>query len=135
MFARLATTIILGTGIAFGCDCKGLTVLEARNLAQVVFRGRITALRNTGDGLRLAVFTVDRVWKGDVLSIVEMPEIQGGADCQGFPVKLEVGKVLLVYALRDGTGSYRTTICSRTAVAAKSKDFAELGAGHSPNSK
>jgi len=129
MFARLATTMILGSGISFGCDCKDLTVLEARNLAKVVFRGRITAFRNTGNGTRSAIFTVDRVWKGDVPRIVEMPEIQGGSDCDGFPVKLEVGKVLLVYARRNGTGSYMTTVCSRTAVADKSKDFVELGAG------
>jgi hypothetical protein len=135
MFARLATTFILGAGIAFSCECRDLTVQDARNLADIVFRGWITGFRNIGNGTRSAVFAVDRVWKGDVPKILEMPEIKGGADCQGFPVTLEVGKALLVYAFRNGARGYRTTICSRTAIAARSKDFSELGTGHEPNSK
>jgi len=85
----------------------------------------------------MAVFSVDRVWKGNVPPMFEMPALEEGAACAGFwPNLLKVGKNLLVYAKRfpDGT-DYLTDICTRTAEAGRSTDFAKLGSGRAPKSK
>jgi hypothetical protein len=137
VFLRLTTIVILGTTLVYGCECKSPKVRDALKRADVVFRGRIIGFRDSGKGYQVAIFTVDRVWKGDIPRTFEMPALKETSACAGFwPSSLEVGKYLLVYAQRvDGTSDYVTDICSRTALAEESRDFTELGAGRQPNSK
>jgi hypothetical protein len=93
----------------------------------------VTAFRDTSEG-EVVVFAVDRVWKGKVSQTFEMPAMKEGAACIGFwPSFLKIGNHLLVYAYRMGdVPEYITDICSRTNLAEKSKDFAQLGAGRPP---
>jgi hypothetical protein len=129
--------LMFGVSLARGCECVSSDVQSSQKRAEIVFRGRITGLRDTGDGTHAVIFAVDRVWKGDVPRTFEMPAIRETSMCIGFWTSyLEVGNDLLVYAYRiDGKGDFITDICSRTALAEKSKDFAELGPGHAPKSK
>jgi hypothetical protein len=132
-----------------------MSLKDARVVADVIFRGRITALRDSRDpselgGLvpdphsgfvkvtnKIAVFSVTRVWKGDVGRTFEMPAFEEASSCYGFwPRLLAVGNELLVYALRLPTGQnrymYLTGICSRTHLTRETRDFDELGLGYEP---
>lgn len=138
---------VLGSPAAYACDCSDPPVWDVRNRADVIFRGTIVALRpsakplgfgDTRDTGRVAVFQVDRIWKGEVGPTFEMPALEELAACWGFSsTLLKVGSDLLVYAFKvpgatSGAYIYETTICSRTALARDNPDFAELGAGHKP---
>jgi hypothetical protein len=127
--------LLATSSLAFGCDCAEVSVKQAKDAAEIIFRGQITAFRDTGKGYRIIVFAVDRVWKGNVPRTFEMSEWIETAQCIGFwPTFVGVGKYLLVYAFRlDGRSSdYVTSICTRTALVETTKDFAVLGAGHAP---
>lgn len=134
MLLRLIFVILAAVGVARACSCAEETVKQAKRQAEIVFRGTITAFKDSGGGARVAVFRVSRVWKGKVTERFEMPAFETQAACIGFwPSFLKVGNELLVYAYRLGTpAAYFTDICTRTALAAKSKDFAELGRGWEP---
>jgi hypothetical protein len=112
-------------------------VNEAKKLAAVVFRGTITALRNSDSGERFVVFRVTRVWKGNVSEIFEMPAFEETTACLGFrPSFLSIGNELLVYASPEGSPpAYFTRGCTRTALAKNSKDFEKLGRGKTPRAK
>lgn len=140
---RAWLALAVSTGVAYGCGCTGTTVQDAKAHADVVFRGTITALRPSGKALsfspgfvldtkKIAVFRVDRVWKGEVGETFEMPAIEEESACTGFwPSFLKVGNDLLVYA-QGGGGLYFTSICTRTQLAKNANDFAELGPGEGP---
>lgn len=84
---------------------------------------------------RVVVFRIERVWKGDISETLEMPAIErDGGTCLGFSKGLlEVGNELLVYANRPkGSDDYVTGLCSHTSLAARTKDFRELGPGAAP---
>jgi hypothetical protein len=135
---RLAIVFCACACLARPCDCAGtLTVNEAKKLAAVVFRGTITALRNSDSGERSVVFRVTRVWKGNVSEIFEMPAFEETTACLGFrPSFLSIGNELLVYASPEGSPpAYFTRGCTRTALAKNSKDFEKLGRGKTPRAK
>lgn len=134
---------ILGTSITavYGCNCSEPTVKDAAARATVIFRGTLTALKSSGkasfrrssESEKIAVFSVTRVWKGDVGKAFEMAAVLEEADCLGFaPQFLKPGAELLVYAFRL-EGELITGICTRTRfVRYGSEDFKELGPGHFP---
>jgi hypothetical protein len=130
---------------AYACSCVAITVDQARSDAEVVFRGTITDLRDADhppaigpllvrDTKKVAVFSVSRVWKGQVGPIFEMPAVEETSACTGFvPSLLKIGNDLLVYAKRfPGTSEYYTNICTRTGFAKVAKDLDELGPGTEP---
>jgi hypothetical protein len=123
--------------LARPCDCAGITVNNAKKFAEVVFRGTITAFRNSDSRERFVVFRVTRVWKGNVAEVFEMPAFEESTACIGFwPSLLSIGNDLLVYASRQGSPpAYFTSICTRTALAKDSKDFERLGRGKAPRAK
>jgi hypothetical protein len=129
--------VLWGTSLIYGCDCATPNFRDARRHADIIFRGKITGFRSTAKGYRVAILTVDRVWKGHVSMTFEMPALEESVACLGFwPNFLKIGNNLLVYAYTlPGSSDCVTDICSRTILAEESKDFAELGAGRSPNSK
>jgi len=82
-------------GVGSACDCPSITVEAAKAGAEVVFRGRITALRDSKNDLgyfavlgrdtkKIAVFHVSRVWKGEVGETFEMPALEETTACWGF---------------------------------------------------
>ena len=134
---RLGAILFASVTLAISCDCVTANIQQAKKGADIIFRGRIVAFRNAESGERMAVFSVDRVWKGDVGSSIEMAALEK-VDCVSFPRKahLELGNELLVYARRIvPLGGYFTDECSRTALAGQTQDFHYLGRGHKPNSK
>ena len=145
----IITVCVLGlmtiVDYANACTCIPVTVSELVQRADIVFRGNIIDMHDVQTGVgseigmgvrkRVAVFRVKSVWKGDVGEILEMPAIEkGGGTCLGFSKGLlEVGNELLVYAYRPkGSDDYFTNLCSHTSLAARTKDFQELGPGREP---
>lgn len=54
---------------AFGCTCGEMSVRESRNLAKVVFLGKVVSKKletNSKDSRVEITLQVERVWKGDV---------------------------------------------------------------------
>jgi len=149
MILRLVTVFVLAASAAWACECRQPTVKEARDYADVVFQGTIVSFRESSKDYgvpgifrstrKVAVFRVTRVWKGEVGQTFEMPAVEELAACTGFwPTFLKEGTELLVYANRArGASEYYTSICTRTGLASKSKDYDELGSGKEPagNSK
>jgi hypothetical protein len=87
------------------------------------------------DTKKIAVFRVNRVWKGDVGETIEMPAVKEASTCTGFwPLYLKVGSDLLVYAKRQGS-EYYTAVCGLHKPAKDAKDLEELGPGEEPESK
>ena len=110
---------------------------DAERYAEIIFRGKITGFRETGNGTRV-MFSVDRVWKGQVAKKFEMPALKETTACVGFwPTLLESGNELVVYARRmnGGNGDYITDICSGTHPARPFWDLPELGFGRQPEGK
>ena len=134
MLLKLMLVVAISSGFACACTCDAPGVSSARRHADVVFRGTITQFRDSGKGWRILVFKVSRVWKGDVHDTFEMPAIEEGAACFGFAPRLIRGwNELLVYAYRIKPDSdYITDICSRTALAAETTDYKQLGPGRRP---
>ena len=136
----LALGYVSLTNLAEACPCIPTTVRESVADADVVFRGTIVSIRSHPNPLarelpvRVAVFKVTRVWKGDVREKIEV-RVAGDPFCQSFPKKLMmVGNELLVYAnKRSGTSEYFSTMCSRTALAKGATDLRELGEGRTPS--
>ena len=82
----------------------------------------------------MVIFSVDRVWKGEVGTTIEMPALER-VNCLSFRGGLlEIGNELLVYARKIPAlgGDYFTDECSRTELASQSKDYGYLGSGHKP---
>lgn len=134
MLLRLASILVLGTSVGLGCDCHSQDVQQSQKAADAIFEAKIVGFRNSG-GDRTVVFSVSRVWKGDVSATVEMFAWEGGDSCNNFPSGLlEVGNELLIYAHRL-EDILVTGPCSRTSLASKSTDFQYLGRSHKPKSK
>ena len=118
---------------ALGCDCAPVSPDQAKSRAEVVFRGTITDIRGGN-----VSFRVDRVWKGNVGRIFNMPDLPETSACIGFlPKWLQVGNDLLVFAWRvhryPGDNEYFTDICTRTSLASEAGDVVEkLGRGRLP---
>jgi hypothetical protein len=141
---RAVTVLLFASSATWACSCREITVKEASDHADVVFRGTIVSFRDSAKDFgipgvfkgtkKLAVFHVTRVWKGDVGQTFEMPAVEELAACTGFWSKfLKEDTELLVYANRARRDSeYYTSICTRTALASKSKDYEELGSGKEP---
>jgi hypothetical protein len=138
--------IVLGAymGTASACSCRGLDVENALANAEIVFRGTVVNLhpsnepqkvRFEGRDYRIAVFRVERVWKGEIGSVFEMPALEETTDCVGFwPGVVTLGSDLLVYASRQPPyRQYVTNICTRTSTADRAAaDLKILGRGRSP---
>ena len=132
MLHRLAVMLAVSAGVVAACDCEGIPAKEAKRAAEIVFRGTVTAYFHKGEE-PWVVFSVDRVWKGNVTSTFKMPGLQEGHGCLGFLPKLNVGAELLVYAHRfDGfTPDYFPLVCN-TVLVKDAKDIKDLGPGWTP---
>jgi hypothetical protein len=136
MGMRIAVLFLASSSLVQACSCFTFNVWFAAKHAEIIFRGRVVGFRDTGGGKQAVVFSVDRVWKGDLHEKFEMPAIRESTGCGGFwPDFLEPGNKLLVYAFRfNQKGEYYTSICSRTALAKTSFDPLFLGWGRKPRS-
>jgi len=140
MLQRAVFAMLL-VGSAYGCECSEPSVQAKRHDSDIVFRGTVTAFRESTPSTdkgppvrytgRIAVFSVVRIWKGEVSRTFEMPEALETTACIGFWAFLKTGEDLLVYATRIGS-EYYTAICGFYK-AGKSKDLKKLGPGKEPS--
>ena len=99
MLARFLLSLSLVAGLASACECIDLPAKDAKQAAEVVFRGTAIALRDSGKGYPIAIFRISRVWKGHVPEKFEMPvyTISCGT---GFQLNVEVNSEFLVFGER-----------------------------------
>jgi hypothetical protein len=147
---RLLTIALVSISVASACECTEPSVEDAKQAADIVFRGYIRALRPTGkrprlvggggkitffDTGKIAVFRVTHTWKGKLGQTFEMPAAEDAGGCWGFkPAFLRLGSDLIVYATRQPDGEYYTGICTRTRFSKDAIELEDLGQGE-PNSK
>jgi hypothetical protein len=144
MFLRSSLILALSFAKVYACGCREPTVPFKRDHSEVIFRGTIIALRDAEkaasipagwgrDTKKIVVFSVSRVWKGEVGQTFEMPAVEETSMCLGFwqPI-LTVGSDLLVYASHSGGSEYYTSICGFHKPALGAKDFKKLGPGKYP---
>ncbi len=141
MVLRIAIILAVLVNIVQAC-CLQITVGQAASEADIVFRGTVTEIHDANRDIltdilqprkRIAVFRVNRVWKGNVGGTVEIPLPQSDIH-PGWGSFATIGNELLVYARKDPkTSEYLTSICYRTTIAQKAvKDLQELGPGEPP---
>jgi len=124
--------IVAGTGSA--CTAVELPPKEAKRHSDVVFRGTITAYRDSGTGYKMAVIRVSRVWKGDAGRMVELSTFPGYSDapCAYFSTTLiPEGTDVIVFARKVRGRRYLTGYWS----AESAKDYPninQLGRGRAP---
>ena len=107
---------------------------EARHDSAVVFRGTIKSFRDSGVGYRIAIFQVDRVWKGRLTWEFEMPALEGDLCIAFLPRQLEIRNELILYASplsgKDGI-NYFPMQCN-TALVRNARSVRDLGPGRRP---
>jgi len=131
---RFAVLALLSLKLtAMQCDCVGSDREDKRG-AELVFRGTVIAFQK---GDRIVVFRVSRVFNGDPTETFEMPAIEAGAACFGFPPgTLRIGNELLVYASTFGsTGPADLSLKCATKLWSETKNIRRLGRGRKPRSK
>ena len=143
---RLLFSLFVLVRAAHGCGCLAIDGQEAFKKADVVFRGTVTDIHEAKHDLigavleppkRVAVIQVDRVWKGAVSKIFELPlqATSRNQPCASWEYEVfSVGNEVLVYAHRSQTsGEYVTGNCSHTGLVKDSGgDIKHLGLGKSP---
>jgi hypothetical protein len=136
MVRRLAVLLCLSATAGLACDCIVVPAREARRYADVVFRGTIVRVRDSGTGYKAVVFHVNRVWKGQVRETFEVGNL-GGDMCNGFLpyLRLNVGDELLVYAHRTPPDSEYFPLTCNTDLVTRAKDIQKLGPGRKPTAK
>lgn len=103
--------------------------------AEAVFEARVERLRvepGGSDNLAIQRYELEvlRVWKGEVGAATELGTRISESGCER---NLAVGKVYLVYAMRDEAGDWTDNRCSRTRLSSTAdEDLAVLGPGNSP---
>ena len=140
MTLRVALAVLVLANAAQACSCIAITPSEALANAHVVFRGTVIEVRDAERDIisdilqppkHIAVFRVNRVWKGDVGERFEIliHFIPSSTACSEWGKFAVVGNELLVYARRSGAkGEYTTSFCYRTALVSNAAlDVRELG--------
>ena len=103
--------------------------------AEAVFEARVERLRvEPGGSDNLAIQRYERevlrVWKGEVGAATELATRISESGCER---NLAVGKVYVIYAMRDEAGDWTDNRCSRTRLSSTAdEDLAVLGPGNSP---
>ena len=118
----------------FACTCIARrTPTEERDVSVFIFSGEVIRIDTVIIDLfqlRNVRFRVQRVWKGDDSTRVDVLTGLGAADC-GVP--FEVGEAYLVYALDfylEDPQAFYTNSCTRTNLLAwATEDLEELGEG------
>jgi hypothetical protein len=107
---------------ASACSCPPLTTVEYLRIADAVFTGTLVSrevasgrpVTSSGDPA-LHVFTVDRVYKGEVREVQGVVSAASGASCG---LELQGEGPFLVFATRAGdlpAGRYSADLCGGTA--------------------
>ena len=117
------------------CDCVDIGVPRLKQASEIVFRGTVAGFRGDGEN-RIVIFSVSRVWKGNVGKAFEMQAIE--SECIGFyPGSLRLGNELLVFASRGKKlylhppDTYFSQHCGTRKITLVS-DLGALGAGRIP---
>jgi hypothetical protein len=133
---RIFVALILGANLGVACESIDLPLKQAKTHADVVFRGTISDYRDSGNGYKIAVFQVSRVWKGRVGTVVEMSTYPGYSDrpCEGGSTRLvDVGSDVLVFARKVKGQDYLTNYWSGTRAVEGYPYLRQLGPGKPPH--
>jgi hypothetical protein len=111
---------------AYACSCvQPGPPVQARDEAQSVFAGTVSAISGEGNGL-LVTFDVEQFWKGPEGPQLTILTSNNSASCG---VEFVEGEKYLVYGFSQD-GRLSTNLCSRTTTFANANnDLAALGAG------
>jgi hypothetical protein len=118
------------------CDCIREPAEDALGFSEVAFRGRVEGFRDSGNGYRLVIFKVDRVWKGKIGPTFEMPAVESDELCWAWPPSmLKTGTEIVVFAnhMQGGTHpqEFYPMRCE-TSLPRDLPDLRKLGRGHKP---
>ncbi len=118
---------------AYACSCIAPPPpLEARNQAESVFAGTVSAIGADANGY-LVTFDVEQFWKGPEGPQVTLATPSSSASCG---VEFVEGEKYLVYGSFSDDGQLSTNLCTRTAPLANAgEDLAALGAGNTPQAE
>jgi len=132
---RIAFVLLACTGLCAQCDDIEVSARRAKHFSDVVFRGTVEEFRGSGAD-RTAVFHVNRVWKGPVGPVFEMPAVEtDGGLCTAFWRGLLVrGNELVVYAKHYPWARNRELLPlrSKSTLVTRAEDINQLGRGHKP---
>ena len=134
---KIFAAVLFCARAALCCEVIGPSFRQEFKRAHAVFRGIITEYRDRGQGYKIAVFQVSRVWKGKVERIVEMSTYPGYWDCScASPysdILLPLGSDEIVFAGRDKGRSYLTNYwCGTKSAKDDAGDLRKLGPGKPP---
>jgi hypothetical protein len=77
MAVRFLIALFMCTCALAQCDDIYVSPKQAKHFSEVVFQGTIDGFKGSGVD-RIVIFHVNRVWKGPVGPIFEMPAIETG---------------------------------------------------------
>ena len=133
---QIFAAVLFSVRVAGSCTVIAPTLKQPVKHADAVFRGTISEYRDTGQGYKIAVFQVSRVWKGRVGQIVEMSTDPGyrNCTCAVYSDKLlDVGSDEIVFASRVKGQSYLTNYwCGTTSAKSYPDLLHKLGPGKPP---
>lgn len=124
--AALLLLLFLVAETASACTCREQSVAEAKESADVVFAGKVKAVRMidsraSWEPRAIIEFAVKRVWKGDVSERFFLHTNFEFASCSGiWSSAVKEGKTFLIYAFRQDTETWKN---SRSGGAANASSF------------
>ena len=135
MAVRFLIALFTCTCALAQCDDIYVSPKQAKRSSEVVFQGTIDGFKGSGVD-RIVIFHVNRVWKGPVGPIFEMPAIEtDGGLCTAFwRGLLVVGNELVVYASRLPSSNRNEYLPMRgkSIPISRATDINQLGRGHKP---
>lgn len=126
----LALGLVLAPRVARACSCMAPPPpAKAIEASDAVFEARPFSMSNDAQKARYN-FEVDRVWKGDIPSRVEITTPLHSATCGR---SYQIGTQYVIYAQRSKDGTWADYLCTRTRTSqSAAEDLQALGAGHPP---
>ena len=134
-FASLAGSLLLTLqipSVASACSCMERPAEDLIEAADIVIEGEFFEETSTENGDRVLRWRVTRAWKAEAGETLEIHSAISDALCGYQPV---AGRHYIVLAARDGSGAYRTGLCSGNELADSdegSRLLSALGVGITP---
>lgn len=103
---------MMATTTVFACDCDPLDELTKENCGvyDVIFEGKVDAVKACKDGEQSVVFSIQDLYKGNYISFIEVKN-----ECiDGCEMHFEKGDVWLIYAEKNNAQDVIVHFCSRS---------------------
>ena len=133
---QILVAMLLTVHVGVPCSVTGPSFKQQVRHSAAVFRGTIVEYRDAGQGYKIAVFQVSRVWKGRVGGTVEMSTYPGYRNCTcavADTTLLAVGSDEVVFASRvKGESYFYNYWCGTTSAKEYPDILRQLGPGRPP---